>query len=97
VAELVELLSDQLHRTILDKTALTGKYDIALEWMPEESSPTFRGTEGGQQVTNNTPSPESSGPTIFTAIEEQLGLKLESQKGPVDVLVIDHVEKPSEN
>ena len=97
VAELVELLSDQLHRTILDKTALTGKYDITLEWMPEEGSPMFRGTEGGQQETNNTPSPESSAPSLFTAIQEQLGLKLEPQKAPVEILVIDHVEKPSEN
>ena len=97
VAELVELLSDQLHRTILDKTALTGKYDITLEWMPEEGSPMFRGTEGGQQETNNTPSPEASAPSLFTAIQEQLGLKLEPQKAPVEILVIDHVEKPSEN
>jgi uncharacterized protein (TIGR03435 family) len=43
------------------------------------------------------PSPECSGPSLFTAIQEQLGLKLESQKAPVEILVIDHVEKPSEN
>jgi uncharacterized protein (TIGR03435 family) len=57
----------------------------------------FKGTESGQQGADGMPSPESSGPSLFTAIQEQLGLKLESQKAPVETLVIDHVEKPSEN
>jgi uncharacterized protein (TIGR03435 family) len=52
---------------------------------------------GGQQGTENALPPDSSRPSIFKAIQEQLGLRLESQKGPVDVLVIDHVERPSEN
>ena len=98
VAELVELLSDQLHHTTLDKTGLTGKYDITLQWTPDENQGAmFNGTESGQPGTAATSTPESSGPSIFTAIQEQLGLKLESQKGPVEILVIDHVEKPSEN
>jgi bla regulator protein blaR1 len=70
-------------RMVVDKTGLTGNFDFTLQWTPEES-------EGP-------PSPDSSGPSIFTAIQEQLGLKLESQKAPVEILVIDHVEKPSEN
>ena len=97
IAFLVRMLSQQqLGRPVLDKTGLTGKYDFTLQWTPDENrAPTFKGTgDGGQELDKP---PDSSGPSIFTSIQEQLGLKLESQKGPVEVLVIDHVEKPSEN
>ena len=95
---LVMLLSQQLGRTILDQTGLKGNYDINLQWTPDESlGAMFNGPEGGKPATGNPPTPESSGPSIFTAIQEQLGLKLESTKGPVEILVIDHVEQPSEN
>jgi uncharacterized protein (TIGR03435 family) len=68
-------------RTVLDRTGLTGLFAIKLDWMPDEALP----------------GNESPGPSIFTAVQEQLGLKLESIKGPVEVLVIDHAEKPTEN
>jgi uncharacterized protein (TIGR03435 family) len=81
----------------LDRTGLTGTYDFKLQWTPDESQP-FRGIDGNPVlVPQDVHPPDSSGPSIFTAIQEQLGLKLESQKGPAKILVVDHVEKPSEN
>jgi bla regulator protein BlaR1 len=98
MGSLVRLLTQQLGRTVLDKTGLTGKYDFTLKWTPDESeAPMLKGAGDGKQGTGSTPTPESSGPSVFTALQEQLGLKLESQKGPVEILVIDHAEKPSEN
>ena len=93
---LVNMLSQQLHQTVIDKTGLTGKYDFELTWTPDDGAgPMFHGTDGGPQKAD--PAPDASGPTIFTAVQEQLGLKLQSAKGPVETLVIDHVEMPSEN
>jgi|SRR5208337_1627287 len=98
LASLVGMLSQQLGRTVVDKTGLKGNYDFTLQWTPDQSQPAMlMGPEGGKPGPDNAPRPESSGPSIFTAIQEQLGLKLESQKGPVEILVIDHVERPSEN
>jgi uncharacterized protein (TIGR03435 family) len=95
---LARLLSEQLGRTVLDQTGLKGNYDFTLQWTPEQGEAMMlKGPEGGKPGTDNAAPPESSGPSIFTAIQEQLGLKLESTKGPVEILVIDHVEKPSEN
>ena len=82
LTSLAAMLSRQLQRTVLDKTGLTGKYDLDLKWATEDSKE---------------PLPDSSTPSIFTALQEQLGLKLQSSKGPVETLVVDHVEMPSEN
>jgi uncharacterized protein (TIGR03435 family) len=97
LVNLVRLLTRALGRTVIDKTGLTSKYDFTLKWTEERQAPMFKGTEGSQPGTGGISTPESSGPSIFTAVQEQLGLKLESEKGPVDILIIDHVEKPSEN
>lgn len=103
LAPLVRELSLQLGRTVIDKTGLTGEYDFSLKWTSDVTVGAFgerlasRGTEGSQPGTEGTSEPETSGPSIFTAIQDQLGLKLESQKGPVAILVIDRVEKPSAN
>jgi uncharacterized protein (TIGR03435 family) len=99
ISSLAQLLSQQLGRTVQDKTGLTGKYDFTLQWTPDVGgSPMMKGPDAGQQGPGGPPSPaDNGGPSIFTAIQEQLGLKLESQKGPVMVVIIDHVEAPSEN
>ncbi len=97
ISNLVRLLSEQLGRTVLDRTGLTGDYDFTLQWAPEGSAPLAMVPEGGRPETVRTPLPESSGPSIFTAVQEQLGLKLKPQRGPVETLVIEQVERPSEN
>jgi uncharacterized protein (TIGR03435 family) len=92
---LVSLLSRELGRTIVDKTGLTGDYDFTLEWTPDEAA--GAGPPSASPAAAPSPTPADSGPSIFTAIQEQLGLKLEAGKGPVDVVVIDQIERPSEN
>ena len=96
MAMFVNVLSRNAGRMVIDKTGLTGRWDFTLQWtpdMPQGPAPGGPGGPGG-----GGPPPEaSSGPSLFTAVQEQLGLKLEPEKAPVDVLVIKHVEKPSEN
>lgn len=76
-----------LDRPVIDRTGLTGGFDLHLKWAAEVPAAT-----PGLGATD-----EPTAPSIFTALKEQLGLKLESAKGPVEILVIDHAEKPSEN
>ncbi len=88
-------LSNVVGRQVVDKTGLTGKYDLKLTWTPD---PGEGGFLGGPPLPGVSPPPaDPGGPSLFTALQEQLGLRLESQKGPGEVLVIDSVEKPSEN
>jgi bla regulator protein BlaR1 len=88
VSRLAWFLSTQLDRSVLDKTGLDGNYDFTLEWTPDRPS---------KDYVPDTPPPDPSGPSIFTALQRQLGLKLESQKGPVEFLRVEHAEKPTEN
>jgi uncharacterized protein (TIGR03435 family) len=88
---LAQQLAKRIGRPVVDKTGLTGKYDFKLEWTADVGEP--GAISDGADVN----AAEPSGPTIFTALQEQLGLRLESQKGPVDVIVIERVEKASEN
>jgi uncharacterized protein (TIGR03435 family) len=76
-------LSWRLGRPVIDQTGLEGRYGLTLTWTADDGA--------------SPASDASNGPSLFTAIQEQLGLKLEPTKGPVPVLVIDHAEKPSEN
>jgi uncharacterized protein (TIGR03435 family) len=83
---LATMLSRPLGREVLNRTGLSGEYDIQLDFTPD-SGP-CRGTAE---------SDPSGLPSIYTALQQQLGLKLESTKGFVEILVVDHVERPSEN
>jgi len=77
-------LADSINRPVYDRTGLTGTYDFSLEFSPDvPSSANFQ--------------PDASGPTFLEALKDQLGLKLESQTGPVDDYVVDHIEEPSPN
>jgi|HubBroStandDraft_6_1064221.scaffolds.fasta_scaffold89428_2 uncharacterized protein (TIGR03435 family) len=87
----VRFLSQRLDGAIIDKTNLTGRFNIQLQWTPSAGEMPY--DPGG----NILPPADSSGPSVFVAIQEQLGLRLESTKGPVELFVIDRVEKPSEN
>jgi uncharacterized protein (TIGR03435 family) len=86
-------LSGNLNMPVTDKTGLTGLYDIDLKWTPDPSRPDF----GDVHNPADQPAPDPNRPEIFTAIREQLGLELKAEKGPIDVLVIEQVERPSAN
>jgi uncharacterized protein (TIGR03435 family) len=95
---LTTVLSQQLGRTILDHTGLKGQYDISLQWTPDVGEGMMFGGPAGPKPPGENPAPpESTGPSIYTALQEQLGLKLDSTKGPVEIVVVDRVEQPSEN
>jgi uncharacterized protein (TIGR03435 family) len=75
-------------RPVVDETGLNGTFDFTLEWMPEPNGPA---------LPDPNVQPDSQGPTFLEALREQLGLRLESKRAPIQTLVIDHVERPSEN
>ncbi len=77
-----------LDRAVVDKTGLTGRYDFDLEWTPDE-------TQFGGNVPAGNPEPPK--PDLFAAMQQQLGLRLEATRGPIEALVIDQVERPSAN
>jgi uncharacterized protein (TIGR03435 family) len=82
ISSLVSLLSSQLQRMVIDKTGLAGKYDLDLAWSRDDGA---------------TPASDSAPPALFTALQEQLGLKLQPAKSQVETLVVDHIELPTEN
>jgi uncharacterized protein (TIGR03435 family) len=81
-----------LDRPVLDQTGLTGRFDFSLLWTPDDSQ--FAGM--GSKIPPPTDAANQP-PNLYTAIQEQIGLKLEATKAPADVMVIDHVDKPSDN
>jgi uncharacterized protein (TIGR03435 family) len=90
IAALVNLLPQFVDRPVIDRTGLSGIYDLTLKWAPETGAPSLLGLPA-------TPPPpaDPDAPNIFTAVQEQLGLKLEPGRGPVEVIVIDRLEKPT--
>ena len=82
VAVIAQELAKNVGRVVVDETGIEGRFDVDLKWTPDDGA-----------VNGDADAP----PSIFTAVQEQMGLKLEAQKGPVEVLVIDHLEEPSEN
>jgi uncharacterized protein (TIGR03435 family) len=86
---LTQILGRELGRDVIDKTGVEGRYDLVLTWSPQDNS--------AAMTTPSSDTSAAAGPSIFTALQEQLGLKLESTKGQVETLVIDHVEQPSAN
>jgi uncharacterized protein (TIGR03435 family) len=91
VRELVYFLSIAVARPVIDKTGLTDTFDVNLSFLPDQA------TAGLPLPPGAAAAPDPNAVTIFTALQEQLGLKLDSDKGPVEVLVIDSVQRPSEN
>ena len=93
MAEFVRVLSMVLGRTVVDKTGFTGLFDVRLGFLPDETTAALP-----------PPPPDAAGasldsrnPSILSALPEQLGLRIEAGKGPVEVIVIEHVEQPSAN
>jgi uncharacterized protein (TIGR03435 family) len=89
ISALIPSLARPLGRPVLDRTGLTGNFDFTLKFATDRPGP--------DDTLNGQPMPNSDLPFLFEAIQQQLGLKLESGKGPVEVIVIDHVERPSGN
>jgi len=93
MGQLAGTLMNWVGRMVFDRTGLTGSYDFTLSWTPDQMPQGF-----GQKVAAGGLAPaDPNGASIFTAVQEQLGLKLEAQRGPVEVVVIDRAEKPVGN
>jgi uncharacterized protein (TIGR03435 family) len=93
MAELIRVLSMVLGRTVIDKTGFMGLFDVRLDFVPDEMTPAMPPPPPDAAGA----SPDFNNPSLLAALQEQLGLRIESAKGPVEVLVIDHIERPSAN
>lgn len=88
MAQVAQTLSQRVNRVVVDRTGLTGLYEFDLEFTPDQAPPPGA-------LTGQAPPFDPNGPSVFTALQEQLGLKLDAQRGPVEMLVIDSVEPPT--
>jgi len=94
INQILQLLSQNVQRIVVDRTGLTGTYEIDLTWTPEQLP---QGRDDAPPGAPALPPIDPNGPSLFTALQEQLGLKLDSTRGPVDVLVVEKVERPTED
>ena len=94
LSQFATMVANQVGRPVVDKTGLTGGYDFELSFMPEgRGAPIGPLPPGAPEL----PPIDPNAPSLFTAVQEQLGLKLESARGPVEVIVIDSVQPPVED
>jgi uncharacterized protein (TIGR03435 family) len=93
LSQLATTLSGLMDRSVVDRTGLEGTFDGSLKWTPDQSTPGLAVKAGFAPAGLVDP----NGPSLFTAVQEQMGLKLDSRKGPVDVVVVDRAERPVEN
>jgi uncharacterized protein (TIGR03435 family) len=103
MTQFAQRLSGRVDRPIVDQTGITGKFNFHLEFTPDpymrgQAMPGGRGGDVGNRPDPSNPAASNDfGPSLFVALQEQIGLKLSSEKGPVSFLIIDHVEKPTAN
>jgi bla regulator protein blaR1 len=103
MTQFAQRLSQFAGRSVVDNTSIAGRFNFHLEFAPEhrmfgQGFPGGHGTDTGNVANSNNPlPPPETGPNLLVSLQEQIGLKLSSEKGPVSVLIIDHVEKPTAN
>ena len=95
MSQLAGALSSTLGATVIDRTGIEGRFDVSLQWTPDPSSQPMMKKSG--EPLPPPPPDATPGPSIFTALQEKLGLRLEAQKVPVEVMVIDQAKRPSGN
>ena len=93
IAQFVTQLAQLMNNVVVDRTGLTGGYDIELKWSPTPDQLPPGPPPPGVEL----PSIDPNGPTLPTALQEQLGLKLDNERGPVQVLVVERLQRPAEN
>ena len=91
---IVQMLTDQLGRPVVDRTGLKGNFDFTLRWTPDERLEPLQSQKDSNLGGTGS---DSEWPTLFTAVDEQLGLRLKGENGPAGAIAIDHVEEPSAN
>jgi uncharacterized protein (TIGR03435 family) len=98
MAALVKTLSMVFGRPVVDQTGFDGEFDVGVDFTPDESTVGLVGSGGPRDPGGfSAPAPDPNRPPLLIALQEQLGLKLVAARTPVEVLVIDHVERPTAN